>query len=106
MVQEHIEILTYNVKNVLNHIKYSKAAFTKFRKNAYDFPRGKNTIRTDQINFPLWKFLKIRYDFPGHHTPRADILLNCLVGCLRIYPENYNLLITFQQFCKKIHLAT
>ena len=36
-------------QNVLEYIKISRTALSKFRKNTYDFPGGKSFIRTDQI---------------------------------------------------------
>ena len=54
MVQVHIK----GRQNVLEHIKISRRAFSKFRKNACDFPGGKTIIRTDQIfpeDFPKFR---------------------------------------------------
>ena len=86
-------------------------AFSKFRKNTYNFLGRKNIIRTHTIfqeilskisleqhkDFPGDKYIKYhknRSIFAGEisqnfartdtHTPRTDILQNCLVGCLAL----------------------
>ena len=58
---------------------FSRGAFSKFRKNTYDFSGRKATIPTyhkNRSNFP-WrafpKFCKNRYDFPGDHSPQEQI---------------------------------
>ena len=47
MVQGHINF--QERQNVLEHIKISRRALSKFCKNTYDFSGGKNAIRTDEI---------------------------------------------------------
>ena len=102
MVQEHIEIFQER-QNVLEHIKIPRRAFSKFRKNTYDFLGEKNIVRIDQnfqdilskISLEHVRFFrrkknnKNRSNFPGElsqsfvrtHTifqetipPRTDIL--------------------------------
>ena len=109
--RRHNSIIRIHVnfqKNVLEHIKISRrAAFSIFRKNTYDFPGGRNIIRTDQIfqeilskislehirfsrrknyhknisNFPgglSQNFVRTDTIFQETLPTRTDILQNCL----------------------------
>ena len=54
---------------VLEHIKISRRAFSKFRKNTSDFPGGKTIIKNIS-NFPgdLVKTFVRTHDFPGERN--------------------------------------
>ena len=80
-------------KILQEHIRFSTRK--KYHKNTYGFPGDlvQNFVRT-----AFSKFFKNRYDFPGDHTPRTDILQNCLVGCFRRgWRLIYGALETYQQ---------
>ena len=52
------QIFLENQKLYKNICKISRRAFSKFRKDIYDFPGGKNIIRTDQISDIVQNFVR------------------------------------------------
>ena len=80
ILQEHILIFQER-QNVLEHIKISMRAFSKFCKNAYNFLGGENIVRTDHIFHEILSKISLEHqknirtleDFPGErNTIRTD----------------------------------
>ena len=83
MVQEHINFHGDHTQ-VQIFVKLPRWMLW-LRKNSYNFPGGK-TYHKNRSNFlrAFSRFCKNTYDFLRDHTPRTDILQNCLVGCFQM----------------------